>query len=101
MPVIYVLPTKVVEELAMAAKKEKDVVRERTEWLGVNEAAAYLGVSRQTFYRYLGQGKVTGYRLFGSGRLRFKRADLDALFVRETEPGKPTKRPDEQETEGG
>ncbi len=58
------------------------------EWLTVNEAASYLRMSRATFYVHYRTGRIPGYRLFTDGPLRFKRADLDALFVRDTEPDK-------------
>jgi excisionase family DNA binding protein len=55
------------------------------EWLTLEEAAAYLKVSKQTVYRYCDQGKLRFYKLAGTGQRRFRRRDLEALL----EPGWP------------
>ncbi len=56
-----------------------------TEWLTLEEAAAYLKVSKPTIYRFCAQGALPFYKLAGTGQRRFRHADLDALLV----PGEP------------
>ncbi len=46
------------------------------ELLTQEEAAAYLRVSRTTFWRIIKAGKIKAYRIPGSDRLRFKREEL-------------------------
>lgn len=55
------------------------------EWLTLEEAAAYLKVSKPTIYRFCSEGCLPFYKLAGTGQRRFKRADLDALLT----PGRP------------
>jgi len=44
-------------------------------WLGVEEIATHLGVSKETVYRWLERGKIPAHRL---GRLwRFHKAEVD------------------------
>jgi len=44
-------------------------------WLGVEELAEYLGVSRETIYAWLTKGAVPGHRI---GKLwKFKREEID------------------------
>lgn len=54
-------------------------------WLTMREAQAYLGVSRATLDRRIAEGRLRVFRLDGGergkGALRFKKADLDALFI--------------------
>ena len=51
-------------------------------WYTVEEAAAYLGVTKQTIYNYMKAGLLPYYELkVGRGR-RFRRGDLDSLLVR-------------------
>ena len=57
------------------------------EWLTLEEAAAYLKVSKPTIYRFCSEGCLPFYKLAGTGQRRFKRGDLDALLVL----GKPGK----------
>ncbi len=59
------------------------------EWLTLEEAAAYLKVSKPTIYRFCSEGCLPFYKLAGTGQRRFKQADLDALLV----PGQPGRRP--------
>ena len=54
-------------------------------WLTLDEAAAYLKVSKPTIYRFCAEGCLPFYKLAGTGQRRFKYADLDALLV----PGHP------------
>lgn len=54
-------------------------------WMTVEEAMAYLKVSRPTLYRFMAEGKVKYYKLAGTGTRRFRKEDLDALL----EPGQP------------
>ena len=55
------------------------------DWLTLEEAAAYLKVSKPTIYRFCAEGCLPFYKLAGTGQRRFKYADLDALLV----PGHP------------
>ena len=59
------------------------------EWLTLEEAAAYLKVSKPTIYRFCSEGCLPFYKLAGTGQRRFKRSDLDALLT----PGQPSRRP--------
>jgi excisionase family DNA binding protein len=59
-------------------------VPDRTD-LATGAAAELLGVSDETLRRWAEQGKVRYVRL-PSGRLRFRRADLEAILV----PVEPT-----------
>jgi excisionase family DNA binding protein len=56
------------------------------DWLTLEDAAAYLKVSKPTIYRFCAEGCLPFYKLAGTGQRRFKYADLDALLV----PGHPT-----------
>jgi excisionase family DNA binding protein len=55
------------------------------EWLTMDEAAAYLKVSKPSLYRFCAEGRLPFFKLAGTGSRRFRRADLDALL----EPGHP------------
>ncbi len=56
-------------------------------WYTVEEAASYLGVSKQTIYNYMKAGLLPYYELkVGRGR-RFRREDLDSLLVRKVGEG--------------
>ncbi len=47
-------------------------------WLDIDEAAAYVGVSRTTIYKWAKQGKLTLHKV---GKVsRVKKDDLDRLF---------------------
>ena len=54
-------------------------------WLNVKEAAAYLGVSRQTLYKLLAAGKLRYFEIDGVQGKKLQQKDLDALF-REISP---------------
>ena len=58
------------------------------EWLTLDEAAAYLKVSKPTIYRLCSEGRLPFYKLAGIGSRRFKKPELDALLERGT-PGEP------------
>ena len=47
------------------------------EWLTIDEAAAYLKVSRKTVRRRISAGQIRGYRI-GSRMIRIDKAELDA-----------------------
>ena len=64
------------------------------EWLTLEEAAAYLKVAKPTIYRFCSEGCLPFYKLAGTGQRRFKRADLDALFIRGQPPARPPAGPD-------
>ncbi len=57
-------------------------------WLTLEEAAAYLKVSKPTIYRFCAEGCLPFYKLAGTGQRRFKQTDLDTLLV----PGQPRER---------
>jgi excisionase family DNA binding protein len=61
-------------------------------WLTLDEAAAYLKVSKPTVYRLCSSGALPFYQLGKGGPRRFKRDDLDALLV-PGEPGEPVASP--------
>ncbi len=52
----------------------------RTEWITRKEAAELLGVHARTVDYRVATGKITEYR-DGLNRLRFNRAELEALMV--------------------
>lgn len=52
------------------------------EWLGVDQAARYLGLpSRKALYQAVRRGQVPVHRL-GTRRMRFRRAELDQVLER-------------------
>ena len=55
------------------------------EWLTLDEAAAYLKLSKPSIYRLCTEGRLPFYKIAGTGQRRFKQVDLDALL----EPGQP------------
>lgn len=59
------------------------------EWMTLDEAAAYLKVSKPSIYRYTSEGRLAFYKIAGVGGRRFKRSDLDAMMEPgEASPGK-------------
>jgi excisionase family DNA binding protein len=61
----------------------------KDEWMTLEEAAAYLKVSKPTIYRLCSERRLAFYKLAGTGGRRFKRSDLDALLT----PGSPGEEP--------
>jgi excisionase family DNA binding protein len=56
------------------------------EWLGVDQAACYLGLpSRKALYQAVRRGQVPVHRL-GTRRVRFRRAELDHVLERGGQP---------------
>lgn len=51
-----------------------------TEWLTVNEAAAYLRVHRTTIYQWCEEGSLPYFELRPGGGRRIRREDLDGLL---------------------
>ena len=51
----------------------------QSDWLDIDQAAEYLGVSVRTMRRYLAGGKLQAHRLTGR-LLRFRREELDAYL---------------------
>jgi len=47
-------------------------------WLTIDDAAAYLDVSRTTIYKWARQGKLTIHKVGKTSRV--KKGDLDELF---------------------
>ena len=63
---------------AMAEAQGPKESREAKAWYTVDEAAAYLGVSRRTIYQMTKEERLQAY-LLGKQRVRrFKRSDLDS-----------------------
>ena len=62
------------------------------QWLTLEEAAAYLKVSKPTIYRFCAEGCLPFYKLAGTGQRRFKGTDLDALLVLGQPSGRLTER---------
>lgn len=61
-----------------------DTDSEGTTWLTRKEAAEYCRVrSERTIDRWAEEGRITRYRAEGLQSVRFKRSELDALFVPE------------------
>lgn len=60
-----------------------------TEWIGIEELAAELGISVRTIYnwRSLGRGP-RGYRI-ANGHVRFRRADVDTWLETFADDGQP------------
>lgn len=54
-----------------------------SKYLGVTEAATYLGVSRHTLRRWEDAGAITPLRTPTNAR-RYTRAELDAILTRPT-----------------
>jgi len=48
---------------------------ETREVMGVREASAYLGISRETLYKYLSNNRIPAFRL--GNRWKFKKTVLD------------------------
>jgi excisionase family DNA binding protein len=53
---------------------------EADEWLTLNEAAAYLKVSRVAIYRFCDSDQLRYYEIKGHRGRRFRRKDLDSLL---------------------
>ena len=53
-------------------------------YLGVTEAATYLGISRRTLRRWEDAGAITPLRT-PTNKRRYTRAQLDAILTRPTE----------------
>ncbi len=69
-------------------------------WLTLEEAAAYLKVSKPTIYRFCAEGCLPFYKLAGTGQRRFKGADLDALLIPGRPRGRPTEDADDADSDG-
>ena len=63
-------------------------------WMTLDEAAAYLRVSKRTMRTLVARERVTAYRINPRGALRFKPDDLDAALQPTTGPGPLTARSD-------
>ena len=73
--------------LQMGASWKSGVSSMPEQWLTLEEAAAYLKVSKPTIYRFCSEGSLPFYKLAGTGQRRFKQSDLDTLFT----PGRPSR----------
>ena len=64
------------------AGAERGRCLEAVEWLGVDQAARYLGLpSRKALYQAVRRAQVPVHRL-GTRRMRFRRAELDQALER-------------------
>lgn len=55
-------------------------MHELDEWIDAREAALVLGVTAGTLHRWAKKGQIPHVR-FPSGRMRFHRADIEALLT--------------------
>jgi excisionase family DNA binding protein len=55
---------------------------ETREVMGVRDAAAYLGISRETLHKYLNENRIPAFRL--GSRWRFKKTVLDRWMETES-----------------
>lgn len=53
---------------------------EKQNWFTIEEAAAYLRVTKATIYNYMKDGLLTYYQLKSGRGRRFRKEDLDALL---------------------
>ena len=53
------------------------ILRNPSDWLGVQQASEYLNVARSTLYNWKCQGRLTAYKL--GSRLLFCKSELDSL----------------------
>lgn len=49
------------------------------EWRSIDDAAAYLGVTRRAIHKYIQQGKLPAFKSNVGGRTLLKLADLEAF----------------------
>ena len=47
------------------------------EWMDINEASTYLGISINTTYKYVSNNKIPFRKIPGSNKLRFRKKHLD------------------------
>lgn len=62
-------------------------------WIGTDEAAARLGVKRQTLYAYVSRGLLTSRRGPGNAGSTYRLSDIEALGERGTRPTASASRP--------
>ena len=60
---------------------------ERSPWLSVEKAAAYVDWPKQRLYKLTAAGAVPHYK--HEGRLVFNRRELDEWLARHVQPGRP------------
>lgn len=56
------------------------------QWLTLNEAAEFVGISTSTLYKYASQGKIESRKL--AGRLQFRRSVLDGFMDKHVRPAR-------------
>jgi excisionase family DNA binding protein len=66
----------------MTENENKTANEEQENWLTVQEAADYLGVSQPTIFRWMKQGTLSFYKVGGS--TRFSKEGLDAVVEKTT-----------------
>lgn len=71
---------------APAAAPESQPPTEEDPWLGVDESAKYLGVTKNTIYKYAHRHEIE-YRKV-CGRLRFRRSALDRFLNEHIHPAR-------------
>jgi len=75
-------PSPTADPTAIPAGAERRRSSVAIEWLGVDQAARYLGLpSRKALYQAVRRGQVPVHRL-GTRRMRFRRAELDQVLER-------------------
>src|SRR6266404_7469858 len=75
-------PSPAGDPIAIPARVERRRCLIAIEWLGIDQAARYLGLpSRKALYQAVRRGQVPVHRL-GTRRMRFRRAELDQVLER-------------------
>ena len=70
-----------IEQRLAAIEARLDEQDGRNEWMNAEQAAAYLGTTREAIKASERRGRLRGHR--GGGRVRYRRADLDAFATSE------------------
>lgn len=59
------------------------------EWLDAADAAARLGVSRDTLYAYVSRGRLASHRVPGTAARRYRAAEVERLAARQAQGHRP------------
>ncbi len=76
-----------------SAEPGREQQAEEDSWLGIDEAAKYIGAARSTMYKYASQRAIESRKL--CGRLQFRRSCLDEFKGQRVRPARqslPTRR---------
>lgn len=57
-----------------------EVVKEKSPWMKISEAADFLGVTEHTIHEYAKARKLTKYRVAGFSNIRVRREDVENLI---------------------